>query len=89
MKEAGVDTGYSPEPGTLRAPDVAVGNVPDVPAWVPGAPELAIDYAHPGVRVNAEITSEIPHIDGGQSSGHSDPRQRSGTALPGRSGRRY
>ncbi len=48
VTEAGIDTGYSPEPGTLRAPDVAVGNVPDVPGWVPGAPELAIEYADVG-----------------------------------------
>ena len=48
VTEAGVDTGYSPEPGTLRAPDVAVGNVPDEPGWVPGAPELAIEYADVG-----------------------------------------
>jgi hypothetical protein len=27
--------------------------------------------------VNAEITGEIPHIDGGQSAGHSDPCQPS------------
>jgi hypothetical protein len=48
VKQAGVDTGYSPEPGTLRAPDVAVGNVPDEPGWVPGAPDLAIEYADVG-----------------------------------------
>ncbi len=48
VKEAGVDTGYSPEPGTLRAPDVAVGNVPDQPGWVKGAPDLAIEYADAG-----------------------------------------
>jgi hypothetical protein len=48
VTEAGVDTGYSPEPGTLRAPDVAVGNVPDKPGWVQGAPELAIEYADVG-----------------------------------------
>src|SRR4029077_20082342 len=48
VKEAGVDTGYSPEPGTLRAPDVAVGNVPDQPGWVKGAPDLAIEYADVG-----------------------------------------
>ena len=48
VKEAGVDTGYSPEPGTLRAPDVAVGNVPNKPGWVPGAPDLAIEYADVG-----------------------------------------
>ena len=27
--------------------------------------------------MNAEITGEIPHIDGGQSPGHSDPCQPS------------
>jgi len=48
VKEAGVDTGYSPEPGVLRAPDVAVGNVPNKPGWVPGAPNLAIEYADVG-----------------------------------------
>lgn len=48
VTEAGVDTGYSPEPGTLRAPDVAVGNVPNEPGWVSGAPELAIEYADVG-----------------------------------------
>ncbi|WP_437903738.1 Uma2 family endonuclease [Sorangium sp. So ce327] len=48
VKEVGVDTGYSPEPGTLRAPDVAVGNVPDRPGWVKGVPELAIEYADVG-----------------------------------------
>lgn len=48
VKEAGVDTGYSLKPGTLRAPDVAVGNVPNKPGWVSGAPELAIEYADVG-----------------------------------------
>jgi hypothetical protein len=48
VKEAGVDTGYAPEPGMLRAPDVAVGNVPDEPGWVAGAPHLAIEYADVG-----------------------------------------
>ncbi|WP_437765043.1 Uma2 family endonuclease [Sorangium sp. So ce281] len=48
VKEVGVGTGYSPDPGTLRAPDVAVGNVPDRPGWVKGVPELAIEYADVG-----------------------------------------
>jgi Uma2 family endonuclease len=48
VKQAGVDTGYSPHPGMLRAPDVAIGNVPDTPGWVPGVPELAIEYADVG-----------------------------------------
>ena len=48
VKEAGVDTGYAPKPDMLRAPDVAIGNVPNKPGWVPGAPGLAIEYADVG-----------------------------------------
>lgn len=48
VTEAGVDTGYSLRPDTLRAPDVAVGNVPNKPGWVAGVPELAIEYADVG-----------------------------------------
>jgi Uma2 family endonuclease len=48
VKESGVDTGYSPRPDMVRAPDVAVGNVPNKPGWVQGAPELAIEYADVG-----------------------------------------
>jgi Uma2 family endonuclease len=44
----GVDTGFAPEPGTLRAPDVAVGEIPDVPGWVKGVPLLALEYADSG-----------------------------------------
>jgi len=48
VEEAGVDAGYSPSPDTLRAPDVAVGNVPDAPGWIAGAPPLAVEYADTG-----------------------------------------
>ena len=48
VKEAGVDTGFAPRPHVLRAPDVAIGNVPNEPGWVEGAPELAIEYADVG-----------------------------------------
>lgn len=48
VAEAGVDAGYSPAPDMLRAPDVAVGNVPDKPGWIQGAPMLAIEYADVG-----------------------------------------
>ncbi len=48
VAEAGVDTGFAPEPGTLRAPDVAVGEIPDVPGWVKGVPLLALEYADSG-----------------------------------------
>ncbi|MEO5730669.1 MAG: hypothetical protein ABI134_31985 [Byssovorax sp.] len=48
VKSAGVDVGFSPEPGMLRAPDVAVGNVPNEPGWVRGVPPLAVEYADIG-----------------------------------------
>nr|WP_044989263.1 Uma2 family endonuclease [Sorangium cellulosum] len=61
VKEAGVDTGYALGPGTLRAPDVAVGNVPDRPGWVKGVPELAIEYADVG-QDEAELTEKIDDL---------------------------
>jgi hypothetical protein len=61
VKEAGVDTGYSPEPGTLRAPDVAVGNVPSTPGWIPGAPELAVEYADIG-QDEAKLQEKIADL---------------------------
>jgi Uma2 family endonuclease len=48
VKEAGIDPGYSPSPRTLRAPDVAVGNVPDARGWIKGVPPLALEYAGAG-----------------------------------------
>jgi hypothetical protein len=48
VEAAGVETGYSPSPEMLRAPDVAVGNVPREPGWVHGAPPLAVEYADTG-----------------------------------------
>lgn len=48
VKEVGIDAGYSPKPNMLRAPDVAVGNVPDKAGWIEGHPELAIEYADVG-----------------------------------------
>ena len=47
VDSVGVDAGFSPEPGTLRAPDVAVG-VSKEPGWTPGAPPLALEYADRG-----------------------------------------
>jgi hypothetical protein len=44
----GSDTGYSPSPDTLRAPDLSVGDIPDQPGWVEGAPALAVEYADTG-----------------------------------------
>lgn len=48
VNEAGIDVGYTSGPGMLRAPDVAIGNVPNKPGWVRGAPDLAIEYADVG-----------------------------------------
>jgi len=48
VEAAGVDTGYSPSPETLRAPDIAIGNVPKEPGWVQGSPLLAVEYADTG-----------------------------------------
>ena len=48
VESAGVDTGFAPDPKNLRAPDIAVGNVPDEPGWVQGAPPLAVEYADTG-----------------------------------------
>jgi Uma2 family endonuclease len=61
VEEAGVDTGYSPSPETLRAPDVAVGNVPDAPGWVDGAPPLAVEYADTG-QDEKELTTKISEL---------------------------
>lgn len=59
VESAGVDTGFALEPGTMRAPDVAVGNVADVPGWVAGqAPPLAVEYAGAG-QDEAELGTKI------------------------------
>lgn len=48
VESMGLDTGYSPFPDTLRAPDLSVGDIPDQPGWVAGAPALAVEYADTG-----------------------------------------
>jgi len=48
VEAAGFDTGFTPDENNLRAPDIAVGNVPDEPGWVSGAPPLAVEYADIG-----------------------------------------
>jgi hypothetical protein len=48
VTEVGIDVGYTPSPDVLRAPDLAVGHVPDAPGWVEGAPPLAVEYADTG-----------------------------------------
>ncbi|WP_133511033.1 DUF4351 domain-containing protein [Candidatus Thiosymbion oneisti] len=48
VESAGFDAGFTPDEKNLRAPDIAVGNVPDEPGWVSGAPPLAVEYADVG-----------------------------------------
>jgi len=45
VESAGFDTGFTPDEKNLRAPDIAVGNVPNEPGWVSGVPPLAVEYA--------------------------------------------
>jgi len=60
---AGVETGYSPTPDVLRAPDIAVGNVPREPGWVKGAPPLAVQYADTG-QDEADLATKIRELLG-------------------------
>lgn len=48
VPDVGVDVGFSPSPEILRAPDLSVGEMPDQPGWVQGAPPLAVEYADTG-----------------------------------------
>jgi len=65
VESAGVDTGFAIAPGTLRAPDVAVGNVADEPGWVTGkAPPLAVEYADTG-QDEDELGAKIRDLHAG------------------------
>jgi Uma2 family endonuclease len=48
VESAGGDAGFALGPHKLRAPDIAVGNVPDQAGWIKGAPPLAVEYASAG-----------------------------------------
>jgi Uma2 family endonuclease len=61
VEELGVDTGYSPRPDSLRAPDLAVGNVPQQPGWVEGVPRLAVEYADTGQN-EADLKVKIAEL---------------------------
>jgi hypothetical protein len=61
VTEAGIDIGYSNEPGQLRAPDVAIGNVPDAPGWIAGVPPLAVEYAGRG-QDEADLQAKIGEL---------------------------
>jgi hypothetical protein len=45
VRELGTDPGYRPDAGTLRAPDIGVGNVPSSAGTIAGVPMLAVEYA--------------------------------------------
>ena len=61
VESSGIDTGFSPSPETLRAPDVAVGNVPEKPGWVKGVPPLAVEYADTG-QDEADLAVKIREL---------------------------
>jgi Uma2 family endonuclease len=58
---AGFDAGFSPDAGTLRAPDLSVGNVPDRPGWIQGVPKLAVEYAGSG-QDERELQNKIAEL---------------------------
>ena len=61
VEVAGVDVGFTADPGHLRAPDVAVGGFTDEPGWAPGAPPLAVEYADTG-QDEAELKKKIAEL---------------------------
>lgn len=58
---AGVDAGFSPDPGTLRAPDIAVAPRGDERGWIKGVPPLAVEYAGPG-QDTQEMETKISEL---------------------------
>jgi Uma2 family endonuclease len=61
VQDVGVDVGFSPSPEILRAPDVSVGEIPDLPGWVQGAPPLAVEYADTG-QDEADLRIKIDEL---------------------------
>ena len=61
VQDVGVDTGFSPSPEILRAPDLSVGEIPDQPGWVQGAPPLAVEYADTG-QDEADLRTKIREL---------------------------
>ncbi len=61
VKSAGVDVGYSANPGHLRAPDISVGNVDNEPGWATQAPPLAVEYADRG-QDEADLQLKIKEL---------------------------
>ncbi len=61
VRSLGVDTGFSPAPDSLRAPDLSVGEIPDQPGWVQGVPPLAVEYADTG-QDEGELAAKIQEL---------------------------
>ena len=61
VTDAAVDAGYAFGQQDLRAPDIAVGNVPDAPGWIAGVPPLAVEYADSG-QDEEELQNKIREL---------------------------
>lgn len=61
VQDVGVDIGFALSPETLRAPDLSVGQMPDQPGWVQGAPPLAVEYADTG-QDEAELQIKMQEL---------------------------
>lgn len=61
VKSAAIDTGFTTHPKMLRAPDIAVGSIPDAPGWVRGTPPLAVEYADTG-QDEGELQKKIREL---------------------------
>jgi Uma2 family endonuclease len=61
VDEVGIDAGFTPDSRTVRAPDVAIGNVPDAPGWIAGCPALAVEYADTG-QDEADLAIKIREL---------------------------
>jgi hypothetical protein len=61
VQDVGFDAGFSPSPDILRAPGIAVGNIPDQPGWIQGAPLLAVEYADTG-QDEGELAAKIQDL---------------------------
>jgi Uma2 family endonuclease len=58
---AGVDAGFAPDQGTLRAPDVAIGPAGDETGWIHGVPPLAVEYAGHG-QAEQDLRDKIAEL---------------------------
>ncbi len=59
--DVGIDTGFTPSSGVLRAPDISAGKLPDKPGWVAGVPGLAVEYADTG-QDEATLATKIADL---------------------------